>query len=353
MHPMGVSLDAARPLARLLNRRRPAASPLPGEEAAGIRAFLYDAENTDGPIGVETVQVDRLSAMQLLWVDVADLRDLPWIAAWFRLADETVTTIREPAAEPSAIVFDGYVQIAVTSPNSSSAGVEPQMLHCLIGTNWVVTVHAQPLEFLERFDDRIRTDSKLGRIEAHAFIAAILQEHVASYLTELRPIEAELDRIDLRTMTGRIGEEALLRELVRARIRLTRLRRRLEPHRELYARLSRLEFAVLAGSTSAAEFEAVTEFLERVLNSMESTREMIGGSFEIYTTWAAHSTNRLIRRLTVASVTILPPTLIAGVMGMNSLPENLSTGAAFWLTLAAMGSIALGVIAVAVRRDWL
>jgi magnesium transporter len=352
MHLMDVPLDAARPFGRLLNRRQRIRPALPGGPPAGLRAFLYDAESTDRPVGLDAVDADSLTGTQLLWVDVADVRELPSLAAAFRLTDETIAAIEELAPEPSATVFDGYVHIAVTAPGSP-IGDEPQALHCLIGANWVVTAHARRIEWLERFDERIRTDSELGRIDAHDFLAAILQEQVASYLTELRPIEAELDRIDVQTMTGRIGEEALLRELVGARIRLTRLRRLLEPHRELYARLSRSEFAVLAGSNSAAEFQAVTEFLERVLNSMESTREMIVGSFEVYTTWSAHSTNRLIRRLTVASVTILPPTLLAGIMGMNSLPENLTNGSAFWLTIAVMAGLALGVVTVALRRDWL
>jgi len=189
------------------------------------------------------------------------------------------------------------------------------VVHVLVGANWILTLHRGPVELLETFDERVRAGSELGLVDSQGFLAEILHEHAAGYLTALRPIESELDRIDLGSLTGRMNEEALLRDLVGARIRLGRLRRLLEPHRELYARLSRSEFAVHWGSDAAAEFDAVTEFLERVLSSLESARDMIAGSFDIYTTWAAHGTNQLIRRLTVASVTILPPTLLAGILG--------------------------------------
>jgi magnesium transporter len=347
---MGVSL--AHPFGRLLNGRRRAAGPVRAEPAAGSRAFLYDAEATDGEVALEAFQVDQLTAAQLLWVDVTDVGDLPSISATFGLADETLAAIREQAAEPAVLVFDDYVQIAVATPADRSLVDGPQMLHCLVGANWVVTVHRQPVEFVEGFHERIRADSELGRIDSRGFLAAILQEHVTSYLTELRPIEAELDRLDVRSMTGRMEEEALLRELVRARIRLTRLRHLLEPHRELYARLSRSEFVVLSGSTSMAEVEAVAQLLERVLESMASTREMIAGSFEIYSTWAAHRTNHLMRRLTIVSVTLLPPTLIAGVMGMNALPRGFTTTAAFWTSAAAMSSLALFTLTTAWIRNW-
>jgi magnesium transporter len=214
-------------------------------------------------------------------------------------------------------------------------------------------VHREPVEFLGRFDDRIRGDSELGKLDGHEFLAAILREHVASYLAELRPIEAELDRVDLRSMTGRIDEEKLLRELVAVRLRVAKLRRLLEPHRSLFALLGQSEFAVLSGSQSSADFDALSELLERTLHSLEATREMITGSFEIYTTWTAHGTNRVMKRLTVASVSLLPPTLLAGVMGMNSLPHGLISADAFWASIAVMTGLGVTVMTVSRLRGWI
>ena len=318
-----------------------------------MRPFLYDAQGSDGPVLLDAVETDRLAATQLLWVDVPDAEELPSITGAFGLTDESVASIRDPSTEPSALVFDRYVHIAVATVPDAMPSRRARLLHVLVGENWVVTVHSHPVEFLAGFADRIRADSELGRLDSNGFLAAILQEHVTSYLTELRPIEDELDGIDLRSMTGRMDEGDFLRRLVRARVRLTGLRRSLEPHRELYALLSRTEFAVLSRAESVKELDAVAQFLDRVLNSMEATREMVASSFEIYTTWAAHGTNRLIRRLTVANVTILPPTLLAGIMGMNSLPGLFANGAAFWLTIAGMVGVASSVLTLAIRREWL
>lgn len=350
---MGQSLEAAHSLGRALRRRRrPHLEVVPDEEPRGLRAFLYDAEGRDRDVSLDELVVEQLSDMELLWIDVPDVEDLPRVAAALGLAEETVAAIREPSSEPLVFVQDGYVHIAVLAPGEGPVGHDPSWLHCLVGSNWVVTAHPKPIEFLTHFDERIRTNSDLGRIDGQGFLAAILQEHVANYLAELRPIEAELDHIDLRSMTGRMNEEALLRELVGIRLRVAKLRRLLEPHRELFARLARSEFAVLSGSDSVAEFESLTEFLERALQSMESTREMIQGSFEIYTTWAAHGTNQLMKRLTVASLTLLPPTLLAGVMGMNSLPAPLMGSAAFWISTAGMVSLAATTLALARLRSW-
>jgi magnesium transporter len=318
-----------------------------------LTAFLYDAESKDGHVSLENVPVDHLHEQQLLWIDISRDQDVAAIARNLALNAETVRAIRDPSPEPALFVHDDYVHVVVVAPAADTIPYAPEVLDCLVGPNWVLTVHSEAVEFLERFDERIRGDSDLGKLDGHGFLAAILQEHVASYLAEIRPIETDLDRLDLRSMTGRIGEEALLRDLVRVRLRLAKLRRMLEPHRELFALLARSEFAVLSGSQAASDFEALNVLLERTLQSLESVREMIIGSFEIYTTWTAHGTNKVIKRLTVASVALLPPTLLAGVMGMNSLPRVLVTSTAFWVSTAAMACLALTVVTLAHVREWI
>jgi magnesium transporter len=318
-----------------------------------LTAFLYDAESKDGHVSLENVPVDHLHEQQLLWIDISRDQDVAAIARNLALNAETVRAIRDPSPEPALFVHDDYVHVVVVAPAADTIPYAPEVLDCLVGPNWVLTVHSEAVEFLGRFDERIRGDSDLGKLDGHGFLAAVLQEHVASYLTEIRPIETDLDRLDLRSMTGRIGEEALLRDLVRVRLRLAKLRRMLEPHRELFALLARSEFAVLSGSQAAPDFEALNVLLERTLQSLESVREMIIGSFEIYTTWTAHGTNKVIKRLTVASVALLPPTLLAGVMGMNSLPRVLVTSTAFWVSTAAMACLALTVVTLARVREWI
>jgi magnesium transporter len=325
----------------------------PDASGGGLRAFLYDADLSDGHISLEDVEVERLTSQQLLWVDVSRKQDVSTAAAALGLSAETVQALRDSSDEPALFMDDGYVHLVVVAPRKTTGTHTAHLLHCLAGSNWVLTVHEQPIDFLGDFDDRMRGTTNAGKIDSHGFLAAILHDHVASYLAELRPIEAELDRLDMRSMTGRIDDETVLRELVRIRLQLAKLRRLLEPHRELYPLLAQSEFALLSEASEASDFPALTDLLERALQSMETTREMIVGSFEIYTTWTAHGTNKVMKRLTVASVTLLPPTLLAGVMGMNSLPGAFSTNLAFWISTAAMSALALTTIAVAWLRRWI
>ena len=337
----------------LRRRVRPPAHPSEEDHQSGLRAVLYSAELDYSLVSLQEVEVEALTAEQLLWVDVSGEGAMDRVADVFGLTDETVAALHEQGHDPDLFTHDSYVHVIVVAPGADEGSVVPRRLDCLVGPNWVITFHLEPIPFLDHLDTRMRGNTNAGRIDSHDFLAAILHELVASYLAELRPLEAGLDRVDLRALTGRIDDEALLRELVHTRVRLAKLRRLLEPHRELYPRLARSEFAVLSGSNAASDFEALTDLLERALQAMETTREMIAGSFEIYTTWTTHGTNKVMKRLTVASVTLLPPTLVSSVMGMNSLPGAFQTNSAFWLSTAAMASLAVSTVTLAWIRKWI
>lgn len=326
--------------------------PPPSAASAGTTIALYDAEGADRSVAVSDVSADELNDRQLLWIDMTPARDVVAVAVALGLEPETVARLDAALPEPALFVHDGYVHVVAVAPGGAP-GDAPSVLHCIVGRNWIITAHDQAIAFLDNFGERIRGDSSLGRISSHEFLASILEEHVTNYFAQLQSIEAGLDRLDLTVLAGRVDEDDLLRELVASRLRLAKLRRLLAPHRELVAVLSRAEFRVLAGIDSDDDFERLGELLERALQGMETTREAIVGSFDIYTTRVAHGANKVMKLLTVVSVTLLMPTLLAGVMGMNSLPRFLSSGSVFAVTIVAMFGLALGTLAVARTRSWI
>jgi magnesium transporter len=243
--------------------------------------------------------------------------------------------------------------VVVVSVARTPLGYEPRALDLLAGENWVLTVHDSPADFLERFDRHINGDSDLGRLDAPGLVSILLHEHVVTYLREIEPFELDLDRLDIEVMTGRGDDPAVFRELVALRRRLGVLRRLLAPHRELYGRLARLDFTMLSETDSSESFASLADHVEQTMQALESTREMIVSSFEIYTTWTAHATNRVMKVLTIASVTLLPPTLLASVMGMNSLPHSLISPAAFAVTIVLIVVLAASVLGSVRWRGWI
>ena len=61
--------------------------------------------------------------------------------------------------------------------------------------------------------------------------------------------------------------------------------------------------------------------LEQAIQGIDSIREMIVGAFDLYMTRTAQYTNDVMKVLTIVSVLLLPASLLAGIFGMNMLPE--------------------------------
>jgi Mg2+ and Co2+ transporter CorA len=58
--------------------------------------------------------------------------------------------------------------------------------------------------------------------------------------------------------------------------------------------------------------------------------------------------------LTLATVLLLPGSMIAGLLGMNVIvPLNKDDPMSFWLVVGAIAILAMGIVAVAKRRSWL
>jgi Mg2+ and Co2+ transporter CorA len=336
-----------------LTPRLSAVPPLPPIDESGVRAFLYDAGAEDRRIELSEVNVAALGDRQLLWIDVDDHAQLDALAASLGIAAETTASITRPTARAAVAFHTDYFHLTVLVPEQTGLGFDAVSLDCVAGTNWILTVRERRVEFLERFDERIRGDSQLGRLDAPALVATFLHEHVAGFVREMEPIELELDRLDLEVMTGKLDDTAVFSRLVNLRRRLSQLRRLFAPHREIYGLLARPDFELLSDSEAHDTFTLLAERAEQAMLTLESTREMIVSSFEIYTTWTAHETNKVMKVLTVSSVTLLPPTLLASVMGMNSLPSPLGTSTAFGLTLTVMLVLSGTVLLLARRRRWI
>jgi Mg2+ and Co2+ transporter CorA len=346
-----------RVAAQLVRPRRRQSPELGANGARGdrpaVQALLYDAEGGDRPITLGELSPEELDARRLLWIDVVDPQELAATMAWLGLGPDAVERVVERPREPGLRVESSYIHLVVLTAGATSLGFEPHALDILAGDNWVLTAHDPGVDLLERFDGQVSGDTQLGSLDAPGLVSVFMHEHLASYVREIEPFELSLDRLDIAVMTGRGDDPAVFRELVTLRRRLAQLRRLLARHREVYGRLGRPDFQMVSEVESPEEFASLAEGVEQTLAALDGTREMIVSSFEVYTTWTAHATNRFMKVLTVASATLLPPTLVTSIMGMNSLPHALVVPTAFAATMALIATLLVTVLGTARWRGWI
>jgi magnesium transporter len=344
------STDASPP------RHRPVQPAEHGQLDGRLRVRRFDADRRDRVITLEAAIASEPTSRQLLWIDVRgdmDAADLEKIVDRFELDADTRRALAEPHDHPSLAVYGSYFHMSLAA-DPGGRDETPSWLHIVASQAVVITQHDGELRLLEEVDNRIKSDATLGSAEGAEFVGLLLDEVITSYFAAVDEIEDAVDELDGRALLDR-GEAPVLRDLVGLRRRISRLRRLLSGHRSTFAAVSGPEIRQLVTKPDAfADVVAVTKRFESAVAAVESSRDALLGSFDVYMTRTAQRTNEVMKVLTIATVLLLPGSVIAGLLGMNVVvPLNKDDPMSFWLVVIGFLVLIGAVLGVAKRKGWI
>ena len=93
---------------------------------------------------------------------------------------------------------------------------------------------------------------------------------------------------------------------------------------------------------------------ERALDIVEHGRELVKGTFDLYSARLGEKTNVLIRRLTFISILLGAVGAVAGVFGMNfETPYTQSGVLGFWLVMGTLFSFMVTFGAISLWKKWI
>ena len=328
-----------------------------------IEAYLYNADGHDMRVELDQQCVADLGERSLLWVDVLgrDRAELDGLARLFGLDPSSIRALLRPQDEFYVDNYGEYFQFDVLAlaPGDDQGGNVPlphrHVVHLefLVGTRWVITVHEEELPFFRAFRAQDKGETLIGALTAPALAASLLDWHLTGYFEAIAELEESVDRLDDAILT-RSAKRTLLAGIVALRRRISQLRRLLAAQRTVFYGLSRPDFAHVVESDAAGHYRSLERRFERVVDSADHARELVDGSFELFTTRTAESTNDLVRRLTFITMLLGAVGAVAGVFGMNFDTPYVQTGlAGFWSVLGLLGILTAVAIVIGRRKHWL
>ena len=320
---------------------------------AGSRVWLYDADGEDAPVQLDGGDISEPTDDQMLWADVDSGSTDELQGLWDQLGiSDQVGSPNTIGERPQVVHNNGFLQLNVFALRDDSE-LDPIALLCLVGTNWIVTIHDGDLDLVDKFNKPFHAETKLGALDGPTFLSLVLDWQLTGYFKAIETLQSDIDRLDEELLQHSPDQDALLDRLLSLRRRVRRLRQTLAPHRDVLGLLSHPESDAVVGSTAASNYQRTAERLERALDAVDTGREMIVGSFDIFMSRTAQATNDLMKRLTIVSVLLLPAVVIAGIMGMNFKVAIFDWPWMFWVTLAVMAMLAAATLLVARRRNWI
>lgn len=321
---------------------------------AGVQVTLFDAQGEDRDVEPGNVDVGALGERQLLWIDlvgnVAD--DVVALLERLGVPSDAQPYLLRATGEPCADDHGETLHVEVEAL-AHAEDDEPVSIVCLVGNGWVVTSHTDAVPFLDDFRERASGGSDLGALDSPSFLARVLEWQLTTYNLAIEEIVERIDDLDQGLLVSLQRHTDLLPQLVSLRRRIAQLRMQLAPHREVFARLASPELDHISSAQSSDAFRALSRQVADVISTIEDTREMLLGSFDILMSRTGQRTNDVMKVLTIASVVILPSTLIAGVLGMNFHPPFFDSPNLFWAALGLMAILICATLLAARRMRWI
>jgi Mg2+ and Co2+ transporter CorA len=326
--------------------------PLP---AGCAHIILYDADAADRNVGLEQINVAGLRDQQLLWIDVEcdDAELVDTIGRKLGLPAGAVAALQRMNTTPCLENYGDCFHVQVVAvEHQGGLQFNGTVLGIVSGANYVLSVHHSPVQFIADLRERERGESEVGALSAESFTASLLDWQLSTYFIAVSDFEAAVERLEVEILSEKNGHS--LEQLRNLRRGASRLRRMLAPHRTVFAGLARPDFLPRSSGEVNAHFRNLDTHYERAIDVVQNTRDLVIGSFELFSSQTALRTNETMRVLTFYTVLLGTLAVIAGLLGMNFAAPFFESGArGFWSALAGMGAIVVIAILLGRRRRWL
>lgn len=237
----------------------------------------------------------------------------------------------------------------------SVRGTRPLVLDeidAFVGVNVMVTVHARAIPGIEAVRKRCLEVESAMRRGPDRVLADLLDEVADGHLSVMADFDRAIDGLEEKLFKR--ASTPALREVFSLKKEVLHLKRVVSPLREVLNRLARGEFKPISRE-EGPYFRDVYDRVARVVDMVESFRDVVSGAMETYLTVVSNRTNEVVKILTVFSIILMSMSLIAGVYGMNvTLPlQEWRTAWPFALLVLIMGGTGAGLLAYFRVRKWI
>ncbi|HEX2287687.1 MAG TPA: magnesium transporter CorA family protein [Gaiellaceae bacterium] len=319
-----------------------------------IRSRSRDTREVVAPVAREPAE---LTANGLTWVSLdSPTKDEATALAerfgWHPLDVEDVLSKRQ---RPKVDEYDDYRFVVLHFPVYDKAvqRLNAGELDVFLGPDYLVTLPTVELLPVTRLFQRCSDDPEL-RESLFGKGSGYLLYHVLDDLFDycfpiLDKIGHKLDRIEDDIDEDRF--EDIVRDISKTKQEIISYRKIVKPQRPTLRLLERHVERFLPEDLELY-FDDLVDASERIWDILDNYKEVVEALEATNEAALSHRQNDVLRTLTVVGAIFLPLTFITGIFGMNVLYPGEGTRGAFWVILAGMVVILLGLVGFFRWKRW-
>lgn len=224
-------------------------------------------------------------------------------------------------------------------------------LYFVLSSNYLVTFHKGRVKELDSVFASCSHDATLFERGTGMIIYTVLDNIVDNYFLLVDRLSDEQDALEDKMFEDPTPAE--VRKLFSLKREMLTLRKITAPEREVVNAILRRDLPYIRPEMEAY-YEDLYDHLVRIIDLVDTLRDMVSGAMEIYLSTISNKLNIIMKTLTIIATIILPLSLIVGIYGMNFryMPE-LETRSGYFVVLGVMVLIAAGMLYWFWRRKWL
>lgn len=291
----------------------------------------------------------------ITWVNIIepDDFDLKHLADNYRFHPLDIKDIRGEAQRSKIDIYSSYAFIILRFPVTykDSRLIGSHELDIFLGKDYVVTIQKKKIKVLNQYFYRVANSQKLQN-EIFKDKAALALYHILDCLYRSSFIIIDW----LATEINRIEEEVFdeitrqaVKDLAQVRRNTLTFKSIIDPQRFVFKSLVSLNKDYLSGDL-ANYFDDIADYIERIYTILANDKEIIDGLHATNESLISHRLNRVMKILTIFSVSLMPLTLFASLYGMNlqSLPLVHDERLVWWI----FGFLAVGIVGIFTWLKW-
>jgi len=293
----------------------------------------------------------------ITWVNIVepDEADLKYMTDNFKFHQLDIKDIRGEAQRSKIDIYPFYAFIVLRFPvtYNDSTLIGSHELDVFLGENYVITIQKKKLKSLNQYFYKVANNKKLQNEvfngKSALLLYHILEELYRSSFSIIDWLALELNRVEQKVFNEETKQA--VKDLAQTRRNILTFRSIIDPQRFVFKTLVNLQRDYLSKDL-AIYFDDIADSIDKIYNILFNYKELIDGLHETNESLISHSLNRVIKILTIFSVSMLPLTLLTGFYGMNleSLPL-IHNESLVWCIFGGLAVIIIGLFMYLKKKD--
>jgi magnesium transporter len=268
--------------------------------------------------------VQKVKFKSFVWIHIPDPTedDIRYLERKYKFHSLDLEDCLSEHERPKVEEYDDYLFILMHFPilRKRTKHVASDELDFFVGKDFLITVNGNRLDNVSDIFEQCKRSKKARQFFMEKGSGYLLYTIISTLFDDVFPyidrINADVRQIEHALFENGHNAKDLLYDIMVLKRQIINLRRVILPHRSVMLVLEDKAKYFISESLEIY-FDDIVDKIEKLWGNLEASKEFVDSLQETNESIISHTTNNIMKILTVISVILLPLTFITGLYGMN------------------------------------